>query len=153
MQVKLTKFSYIETLFKVQFFIQVFVLIAFIVITKVRILQQELWSATMLTYIIMYQVSGMYMYPQGWSWSYSSWIYNYLCNECLSLLTLCVRISLRQDVVDATLCDKVSRWLMAGWWFLPGTPVSSTIKTDRHNITEILLKIALSTITLTPYQK
>jgi hypothetical protein len=67
MQVKLTKFSYIETLFKVQFFIQVFVLIAFIVITKVRILQQELWSATMLTYIIMYQVSGMYMYPQGWS--------------------------------------------------------------------------------------
>jgi hypothetical protein len=65
MQVKLTKFSYIETLFKVQFFIQVFVLIAFIVITKVRILQQELWSATMLTYIIMYQVSGMYMYPQG----------------------------------------------------------------------------------------
>ena len=32
-----------------------------------------------------------------------------------------------------------------GWWFSMGTPVSSTNKTDRHNITEILLKVALST--------
>jgi hypothetical protein len=31
-------------------------------------------------------------------------------------------------------------------WFSPGTPVSSTNKTDRHDITEILLKVALSTI-------
>jgi hypothetical protein len=30
--------------------------------------------------------------------------------------------------------------------FSPGTPVSSTNKTDRHDITEILLKVALSTI-------
>ena len=30
-----------------------------------------------------------------------------------------------------------------------GTPVSSTNKTDRHDITEILLKVALSTIILT----
>jgi hypothetical protein len=28
--------------------------------------------------------------------------------------------------------------------FSPGTPVSSTNKTDRHDITEILLKVALS---------
>jgi ABC-type taurine transport system ATPase subunit len=28
-------------------------------------------------------------------------------------------------------------------------PVSSTNKTDRHNITEILLKVALNTINLT----
>ena len=33
--------------------------------------------------------------------------------------------------------------------FSPGTPVSSTNKTDRHGITEILLKVALNTITLT----
>ena len=32
-----------------------------------------------------------------------------------------------------------------------GTPVSSTNKTDRHNIAEILLKVTLSTITQTPY--
>jgi hypothetical protein len=35
----------------------------------------------------------------------------------------------------------------AGWWFSQGTPVSSTNKTDHHDITEILLKVALNTIT------
>jgi hypothetical protein len=30
-----------------------------------------------------------------------------------------------------------------------GTPVDPTNKTDRHDIAEILLKVALSTITLT----
>ena len=35
---------------------------------------------------------------------------------------------------------------MAGQWFSPGTPVSSTNKTDRHDITEIVLKVALNTI-------
>jgi hypothetical protein len=34
-------------------------------------------------------------------------------------------------------------------WFSPNTPVSSTNKTERHDIAEILLKVALSTITLT----
>ena len=34
----------------------------------------------------------------------------------------------------------VIKWLVAGWWFSPGTPVSSTNKIDCHNITEILLK-------------
>jgi hypothetical protein len=33
--------------------------------------------------------------------------------------------------------------------FLMGTQVSSTNKTDRHDITEILLKVALSTINQT----
>ena len=32
--------------------------------------------------------------------------------------------------------------------FSPATPVSSTNKTDRHDITEILLKVSLNTITL-----
>jgi hypothetical protein len=35
---------------------------------------------------------------------------------------------------------------MAGWWVSPGTPVSSTKKTDHHNITGILLNVALNTI-------
>ena len=30
--------------------------------------------------------------------------------------------------------------------FFPGTPVSSTNKTDRYDITDILLKVALNTI-------
>jgi len=49
-------------------------------------------------------------------------------------------------VLDTTLCDKVYQWLAAGQWF---SPVSSNNKTDRHDITEILLKVALNTITLT----
>jgi hypothetical protein len=35
------------------------------------------------------------------------------------------------------------------WWIFPGTLISSTNKTDRHDIAEILLKVALNTITLT----
>ena len=33
-------------------------------------------------------------------------------------------------------------------WFTPITPVSSTYKTDRHDISELLLNAALKTITL-----
>ena len=44
---------------------------------------------------------------------------------------------------------KVCLWLVADRWISPGTLVSSTNKTDCHNITEILLKVALNTITLT----
>jgi hypothetical protein len=35
--------------------------------------------------------------------------------------------------------------LAQGRWFSPGTPVSSTTKTGRHDIDEILLKVALNT--------
>jgi hypothetical protein len=37
-------------------------------------------------------------------------------------------------------------------WFSPGTPVSPTNKTDRHDITEILFKVALNTIYITIIQ-
>ena len=50
---------------------------------------------------------------------------------------------------DSTLYDKVCQWLVAGWWFSVGTPVSSANKTDLHDITEILLKMTLNTIILT----
>ena len=32
---------------------------------------------------------------------------NYLCNQCLSPLTLLVQIPLRRGVLDTTLCDEV----------------------------------------------
>jgi hypothetical protein len=41
------------------------------------------------------------------------------------------------------------QWLTTGQWFSPGIPVSSTNKTDSHDITDILLKVALNIITLT----
>jgi hypothetical protein len=62
---------------------------------------------------------------------------------------LWVRIPLREGVLDITLCDTVCQWLTAGRWFSLDTPVSSTNKTYCHDITKILLKVALNTITLT----
>jgi hypothetical protein len=110
----------------------------------------------------------------SWLRSYGSWICNYLCNQCLSLLKLwvllvphhlqtqdqCKHCQIKKyqrqqwmvwfmveprswrGILDTTLCDKVCQWLAAGRWFSPGTQVSSTNKTDRHEITEILLKSA-----------
>jgi len=89
----------------------------------------------------LYEYTG-----QSWSWSYSCWIYNYICNQCISPLTLWVRIPLRRGVLVATLCNTKCQWLVTDWWISPCT--------DRHDITEILLKVALNTITLTliPYE-
>ena len=42
----------------------------------------------------------------------------------------------------AATSDKVYQWLVHGRWF---SPASSTTKTGRHDIAEILLKVALST--------
>jgi hypothetical protein len=43
----------------------------------------------------------------------------------------------------AAVSDKVYQLLAHGRWFSPGTPASSTTKTGRHDIDEILLKVAL----------
>ena len=64
-------------------------------------------------------------------------------NRCLSPLKLWVRIPLRWGVLNTTLCDKICQWLVTGLWFSPGTLIYST------NKTEILLKVALNTRTLT----
>jgi len=83
----------------------------------------------------------------SWSWSYGSWNYNYLCNQCLSPLTVWVRTPLRRDVLDKTLCDKVSQWLVAGCsGFFPGTPIFCSKLIDSNDIAEILLKMASKTI-------
>jgi hypothetical protein len=51
-----------------------------------------------------------------------------------------------RGVLDTTLCDKVCQWLATCRWFSLYPQVSSTNETDRHDITEILLKVALNTI-------
>ena len=43
----------------------------------------------------------------------------------------------------AAASDKVYQLLAHGRWFSSGTPASSTTKTGRHDIAEILLKVAL----------
>ena len=47
-------------------------------------------------------------------------------------------VPINTDIGLSMSCDSL--------WFSPGPPVSSTTKTDRHDITEILLKVALKTI-------
>jgi hypothetical protein len=58
---------------------------------------------------------------------YGSWIYNYLCNQCLSFHHLCCEFE---------------------FWFSPDTSDSATNKTYLHDITEILLKVAFNTMTI-----
>jgi hypothetical protein len=57
-------------------------------------------------------------------------------------IKLCVWIPLRWGVVNTTFCDKVCQWLATGRWFSPPIKLTATI-------TEILLKVASNTITLT----
>ena len=79
----------------------------------------------------MYRSNSMSFRGPSWSWSYGSWIHNYLCNQCLSSLTLWVWIPLKWGVLKTYI--KVCQWLATGQWFSPDTP-------------EILLKVALNTI-------
>ena len=65
----------------------------------------------------------------------------------LRLVYLCICIITRYNITNV--CDKVCQWLATGRWFSLETPVSSTNKTDCHDITEILLKVELNTIILT----
>ena len=49
------------------------------------------------------------------------------------------------SVISCKKVIKVYHLLAHGRWFSPGTPASSTTKTARHDIAEILLKVALTT--------
>jgi len=44
----------------------------------------------------------------------------------------------------AAASDKVYQLLAHGRWFSSGTPASSTTKTGRHDIAEMLLKVTLN---------
>ena len=95
--------------------------------------------------LIIYEREEIVFLNKGpsWSWSYCRWIYDYLCHQCLSPLTLWARIPFMA---------KCTRYNIM-WSSLPVTcdrsVVLSTNKTDRHDIAEILLiKMASSTVTL-----
>ena len=63
----------------------------------------------------------------------TAWVRARLCN----LQKGCTRL--------AAASDKVYQLLAHGRWFPSSTPASSTTKTGRHNMAEILLKVALNT--------
>ena len=62
-------------------------------------------------------------------------------------------IRIKHCTQNITLCNKFVSYLPEVGVFFAVNAVSSTNKTDRHNITEILLKVALNTITQTPTLK
>ena len=70
----------------------------------------------------------------------SSMIPGAVRDQCISPLYCELEPCSRRCVLDTTLCVKVCQWIS------PGSQVSSTNKTDRHDITEILLKVVLNTI-------
>jgi len=43
----------------------------------------------------------------SWSWWYGSWIYDYMCNQCLTQVTFWVRIPLWGCILVTTLCNTV----------------------------------------------
>ena len=67
----------------------------------------------------------MYMYEHSLQFLWWLQVSNYSTN---------IINSFRRGVLDTTLCDKVCMWFTGGRWFSPGPPVSSTNKTDRHDI-------------------
>ena len=65
-------------------------------------------------------------------------------SDCICLSPL--KLGFRNQIMAR--CTRY-KWLAAGRWFTSETSVSSSNKTDRHNIAVILLKVALSTLTMT----
>jgi hypothetical protein len=54
-----------------------------------------------------------------------------------------------RGVIDTTLCDKFCQWFATVRGFLQVLRFPPPNKTDRHDITEILLNVALNTISQT----
>ena len=63
----------------------------------------------------------------------TTWVHARLCK----LQKGCTRLTAASD--------KDYQLLAHGRWFSPGSPASSTTKTGRHDIAEILLKVAIDT--------
>ena len=66
--------------------------------------------------------------------------------QSLPITTEVVSLNSVHGEVYSIKCNKVCQLYAIGRWFSLCTPVSSTSITDRHDITEILLTVALSTI-------
>ena len=102
-------------------------------------------DASLILIVVYYHV----LTGPSWSWSFGSWIYNYLCNPCLSPLKF---VSSNLALARCTSIQHYVIKFVSDFWqvsgFLRILRFVSTSKTYRHDITEILLKVALNTITL-----
>ena len=70
-------------------------------------------------------------------------LYQFNYSRCQNILSTTLMTIFVRSFIPISENLATGRWLSPG---PPGPPVSSTNKTDRHDITEILLKVMLSTI-------
>ena len=77
-----------------------------------------------------------------WSWTYGSWIYNYLCNQCLSQVHGEVYSIQHYVIKFISDLQQIGGFLRVLFGFLHQYNC-------RHDIAEILLKVALNTINQT----
>jgi hypothetical protein len=83
----------------------------------------------------------------GWLIELGSWIIYQLIEVYNLYAWVLARFSrLQKGCTRLTaVSDRVYQLLAHGRWFSPGASASSTNKTGRHDIVEILLKVALNT--------
>ena len=83
-------------------------------------------------------------------WSSPKRTSNHYCIEC-NLFSPWYSWTIAHLVLsnNHTLAHTLTQWLATGRWFSPGIPISSTNKTDHHDLTEIVLKVVLTIVTLT----
>ena len=86
----------------------------------------------------------MYVLALSLSWSYGSWIYNYKYVPMQSVPMLRVWIPLMARCIRYNIILYWCQWLATGLWFSPDASLSFINKTDRHDTTEILLKVTLN---------
>jgi hypothetical protein len=105
------------------------------------LLNTKLYHSLLVLYYKVLYNSCVYYSVVCYSILYYSVLY------CGSMLLSSLLLNMASMFYDS--CHYV---LVTSRWFSPGSPVSSTYKTDRHDITEILLKVALNTIDQTNKQ-
>ena len=94
--------------------------------------------------VIFYWILTIYsQMGSSWPWWYMVVGFTTIPMQSVHITT---DVSSNLDQGECTLCDNVCQWLATSRWFSPGPPVSSTNKTDHHDIAELLLKVTLNTI-------
>jgi hypothetical protein len=90
-----TKIILFSTIFSLYIFNSVNQIIELNALSSNKVLLYDQWTLNDI-------LNATWKGAQSWSWSYGSLIYDYLCNQCISQLTLWVQILHMLGVLDTT---------------------------------------------------